>query len=204
MHKAIIFVHLFNKRQDYYQQLEDLRTVAKQQTVQVVAEIIDKTKRGLPSQQREGMQQLLGLCRQGAIQKVLVIELAHLASSKLEFAQLCSELAQLGTSIYMHNLGFETFKDGQPNSLILKSFEQLIEKARSEQVKSHEHTLAGMEKRRQGKATGRLPGITETRTAFLAKYPCVIQQLQQGAGVREIAKFCQVSTNTVYKVKELL
>jgi DNA invertase Pin-like site-specific DNA recombinase len=204
MHKAIIFVHLFNKKQDYYQQLEDLRTIAKQQAVQVVAEIVDKAKRGLPNQQREGLQQLLGLCRQGAIQKVLVSELAHLVSSKVEFAQLCNELAQLGTSIYMHDLGFETFKNGQPNPLILKSFEQLIEKARSEQVDLRERALTSIEKRRQGKTTGRLPGTTEKRTAFLAKYPSVIQQLQQGAGVRETARFCQVSTTTVSKVKELL
>lgn len=204
MHKAIIFVHLFNKKQDYYQQLEDLRTIAEQQAVHVVAEIVDKSRRGLPNQQREGLQQLLGLCRQEAIQKVIVSELAQLVSSKLEFAQLCSELAQLGTSIYMHNLGFETFKYGQPNPLILRSFEQLIEKARSEQVELRERALAGIEKRRQGKTTGRLPGTIEKRTVFLAKYPSVIQQLQQGAGVRETARFCQVSIKTVSKVKALL
>jgi DNA invertase Pin-like site-specific DNA recombinase len=204
MHKAIIFVHLLNKKQDYYQQLEDLRTIAKQQEVQVVAEIIDKAKRGLPNQQREGLQQLLGLCRQGGIQKLLVSELAHLVSSRVEFAQLCSELAQLGTSIYMHDLGFETFKSGQPNPLILKRSEQLIEKARLDQVKLRERSLASIEKRRQGKTTGRLLGTIEKRTAFLAKYPCVIQQLKQGAGVRETARLCQVSTTTVSKVKDLL
>lgn len=202
MHKAIIFVHHFNRKQDHHQQLEDLRAIAKRKAVHVIAEIIDICQRGLPNQQREGLQQLLGLCRREAIQKVLVSEQSHLAVSQLEFARLYIELAQIGTSIYIHSSGYETFRNGQPNPFLLDMCKQIIEEARSERMR--EHTLAGIKTRQQGKTTGRPPGTTEESADFLAKYPLVIQQLQQNRGLRETARLCGVSINTVSKVKERL
>lgn len=205
MNQAIIFVRLFNKTQDYRQQLKDLRAIAHQQAVHVFAEIIDKARIGLPNKQREGIQQLLGICRQETIQKVLVSEISHLGSSKLEIAQLSVELTPLGTSIYMDNLGIETFKYDQPNPVIFNMFEKLVEKDRLKQEEICKRISNGIEKpQRQGKTIGRPVGSAEKQAAFLAKYPSVIQQLEQNLGVRETAKLCGVAINTVSKVKALL
>ena len=42
MQPAVIFVRVSKKEQDYQRQVEDLRTVAQSQAVQVVAEIAEK------------------------------------------------------------------------------------------------------------------------------------------------------------------
>ncbi|GAB3637857.1 hypothetical protein GCM10027422_34470 [Hymenobacter arcticus] len=71
MQQAVIFVRVSKKEQDYQRQVEDLRAVAQSQAVQVVAEIAEKISGAKRNQDREGIQQLLELSRQGAIQKVL-------------------------------------------------------------------------------------------------------------------------------------
>jgi len=100
MQQAVIFVCFSKKEQDYQRQVEDLRAVAQSQAVQVVAEISEKISGAKRNQEREGIQQLLALSRQGAIQKVLVSEVSRLGRSTVEVLQIVEELTQLGISIY--------------------------------------------------------------------------------------------------------
>ena len=67
MQQAVIFVRVSKKEQDYQRQVEDLRAVAQQQGIQVVAEIAEKISGAKRNQDREGIQQLLELSRRGAI-----------------------------------------------------------------------------------------------------------------------------------------
>ena len=70
MQQAVIFVRVSEKEQDYLRQVEDLRAVAQNQAVQVVAEIAEKVSGAKRNQEREGIQRLLELSRQGVVQKV--------------------------------------------------------------------------------------------------------------------------------------
>ncbi len=88
MQQAVIFVRVSKKEQDYQRQVEDLRAVAQSQAVQVVAEIAEKISGARRNQEREGIQQLLELSRQGAIQKVLVSEVSRLGRSTVEVLQI--------------------------------------------------------------------------------------------------------------------
>ncbi len=99
MQQAVIFVRVSKKEQDYQRQVEDLRAVAQSQAVQVVAEIAEKISGVRRNQERAGIQQLLELSRQGAIQKVLVSEVSRLGRSTVEVLQIVEELTQLGISI---------------------------------------------------------------------------------------------------------
>ena len=84
MQKAVIFVRVSKKEQDYQRQVEDLRAVAQHQGVQVVAEISEKISGAKRNQDRAGIQQLLELSRRGVIQKVLVSEFSRLGRSTVE------------------------------------------------------------------------------------------------------------------------
>jgi DNA invertase Pin-like site-specific DNA recombinase len=208
MNQVAIFVRIFNKNQDYHQQLADLRAIAHQQAMQVVVEIVGKARTDLRRQQRESLQQLLKLCRQGTIQKVLVQDAEHLFSTQVECLQLINELTQLGISIHtkLNTLRVETLENGKLNPValgILYGAARFFSSARREELR--ERIIHGQnEARRQGKTTGRPLGTTEKPAAFLAKYPAVIQQLQQYTGVRETARSCGVSINTVSKVAKAL
>ncbi len=205
MQQAVIFVRVSKKEQDYQRQVEDLRAVAQSQAVQVVAEIAEKISGARRNQEREGIQQLLALSRQGAIQKVLVSEVSRLGRSTVEVLQIVEELTQLGISIYVQNFGIETLKNGKRNPVAQFMFTLLAEFARLERETLRERILSGMdEARRQGIRIGRPVGKTEDKAVFLKKYAAVARQLRAGLSVRKTAKLCEVAINTVRKVKTLL
>jgi len=205
MQQAVIFVRVSKKEQDYQRQVEDLRAVAQSQAVQVVAEIAEKISGAKRNQDREGIQQLLALSRQGAIQKVLVSEVSRLGRSTVEVLQIVEELTQLGISIYVQNFGIETLKNGKRNPVAQFMFTLLAEFARLERETLRERILSGMdEARRQGIKIGRPAGTTEEKAVFLKKYAAVARQLRAGLSVRKTAKLCEVAINTVRKVKTLL
>ena len=205
MQQAAIFVRVSKKEQDYQRQVEDLRAVARGQAVQVVAEIAEKISGARRNQDREGIQQLLALSRQGAIQKVLVSEVSRLGRSTVEVLQIVEELTQLGISIYVQNFGLETLKNGKRNPVAQFMFTLLAEFARLERETLRERILSGMdEARRQGIKIGRPAGTTEEKAVFLKKYAAVARQLRAGLSVRKTAKLCEVAINTVRKVKTLL
>jgi len=115
MQQAAIFVRVSKREQDYQRQLEDLRAVAKIQSVRVVAEISEKISGVRTNLERDGIQELLLLSRQKAIQKVLVCEVSRLGRSTVEVLQVVDELTLLGVSIYVQNFGIETLKNGKRN-----------------------------------------------------------------------------------------
>ena len=205
MQQAVIFVRVSKKEQDYQRQVEDLRAVAQSQTMQVVAEISEKISGARRNQDREGIQQLLALSRQGAIQKVLVSEVSRLGRSTVEVLQIVEELTQLGISIYIQNFSLETLKNGKRNPVAQFMFTLLAEFARLERETLRERILSGMdEARRQGIKIGRPAGTTEEKAVFLKKYAAVARQLRAGLSVRKTAKLCEVAINTVRKVKTML
>lgn len=205
MQQAVIFVRVSKKEQDYQRQVEDLRAVAQSQGVQVVAEIAEKISGARRNQDREGIQQLLELSRQGAIQKVLVSEVSRLGRSTVEVLQIVEELTQSGISIYVQNFGLETLKNGKRNPVAQFMFTLLAEFARLERETLRERILSGMdEARRQGIKIGRPAGTTEEKAVFLKKYAAVARQLRAGLSVRKTAKLCEVAINTVRKVKTLV
>ncbi|QHV95632.1 recombinase family protein [Spirosoma endbachense] len=205
MQQAVIFVRVSKKEQDYHRQLEDLRAVAQTQSVRVVAEISEKISGVRTNQERGGIQELLQLCRQGAIQKVFVCEVSRLGRSTVEVLQVVDELTRLGISIYVQNFGIETLKNGKRNPVAQFMFTLLAEFARLERETLRERILSGMEEaRRQGKKIGRPDGTVEEKATFLKKYGSVARNLRAGLSVRKTAKLCEVSINTVRKVKTLL
>lgn len=207
---AIIFVRVSRKDQDYQRQLQDLRAVAATMGVNVVKEISEKISGATQNRERESIQELLTLAHQGKIDKVLVQEVSRLGRSTVEVLRVVEELTELGVSIYVQNFGIETLKKGrtgklQRNPVAQFLFTMLAEFARLERETLRERILSGMEEaRRKGKKIGRPEGSLKEAENYLQDYPGVVRNLKQGLSLRQTAKVCEVSVNTVRKVKSAM
>lgn len=209
MQQAVIFVRILKEDPAAQQQLAGLRLIAQhlqqRQEVEVVAEIIDTSAPGVSHHQRKGIQQLMDLCRQQMVQKVLVPNFAHLTTMRIDLVHLVEELTQLGISIHLQDFGVETLTAGIPNPDVLRFIKMLGQDVRSEREEHRERILEGLEEaKRQGKRIGRPLGSTEDRKAYLKKHASVVRQLRQGLSVRKTAKLCNVAAKTVSRVKALL
>ena len=81
----------------------------------------------------------------------------------------------------------------------------LAEFARLERETLRERILSGMEEaRRKGKKIGRPEGSLKEAENYLQDYPSVVRNLKQGLSLRQTAKVCEVSVNTVRKVKSAM
>ena len=199
MQQAAIFVRVSKREQDYQRQLEDLRVVARSQSVQVVAEISEKISGVRTNQERSGIQELLQWCRQGTIQKVLVCEVSRLGRSTVEVLQVVDELTRLSISIYVHNFGIETLKNDKRNPVAQFMFTLLAGFARLERETLRERILSGMEEaRRQGKKIGRPKGVNAENLAKARTAP------DRGLLVAEPVSLTGIRLSTVKRWRKLL
>lgn len=158
---------------------------------------------------------MLALAHHRSIDKVLVQEVSRLGRSTVEVLQVVEELTELGVSIYVQNFGIETLKKGrtgspgdgklQRNPVAQFLFTLLAEFARLKRETLRERILSGMEEaRRKGKKIGRPEGSLKEAENYLQDYPGVVRNLKQGLSLRQAAKVCEVSVNTVRKVKSAM
>jgi DNA invertase Pin-like site-specific DNA recombinase len=84
----------------------------------------------------------------------------------------------------------------KPILLTLVGFAEMERELLRERIRSGLETA-----KRAGKKLGRPSGIVQTTDDVLAKYPAVVRQLRSGQSVRNAAKICAVSPNTVQRVK---
>jgi DNA invertase Pin-like site-specific DNA recombinase len=103
--RAVIFVRVSRRDQDYQCQLQDLRAIAISMEVEVMKEIAENISGVTSNQHRAGIQQLLKLAHQGQVDKVLVQEVSRLGRSTVEVLQVVEDLTDLEVSIYVQNFG---------------------------------------------------------------------------------------------------
>ena len=155
--------------------------------------------------EREGLQQLFDLARRRKIRKVIITEVSRIGRNVSEGVQIIENLTAAGVSIYIQNIGMETLlPDGRTNFMFKPILLTLIGFAEMERELLRERICSGLETaRKNGKTLGRPKG-GETNDDVLQKYPGIVRELRSGLSVRKVAKICDVSPNTVQKVKQAL
>ncbi len=204
--KVAIFTRVSTRGQDTARQEDDLQKVARARRFKVVRVIRETISGAASNEAREGVQQLLELARQKAIEKVLVQEVSRLGRSTSEILKVVEELTEQRVSIFVQNFNLETLKpDGSRNPLAQFMFTMLAEFSRMEREHLRERIMSGLERaRRNGKKLGRPKGTTLPDDELLKKHGNIVRQLKSGQSIRNTAKICAVSPRTVQKVKNIL
>jgi DNA invertase Pin-like site-specific DNA recombinase len=206
--KVAIFARVSTTdKQTTARQVNDLRDLCANNGWTVVATITEHVSGAKSNDDREGVQELFALAQRRQISKVIITEVSRIGRNVSEGVQIIDRLTASGVSLYIQNIGMETLlADGRPNFMFKPILLTLVGFAEMERELLRERIKSGLETaKRAGKKLGRPTGVVESSDELLAKYPAVVRQVRSSAlSVRQIAKLCDVSPNTVQKVKQAL
>lgn len=205
--KAAIFARVSTTdRQTTDRQINDLRALCANQNWTVAHVITEHVSGAKANAERAGVQELFALAQQRSVDKIVVTEISRIGRNVSESVQIIETLTAAGVSLYIQNIGMETLlADGRPNFMFKPVLLTLVGFAEMERELLRERIRSGLDTaRRKGKKLGRPTGITESADDVLDKYPKVVRELRAGMSVRKAAKICDVSPNTVQKVKQAL
>lgn len=206
--KVAIFARVSTTdKQTTARQVNDLRDLCANNGWTVVATITEHVSGAKANDDREGLQELFTLAQRRQISKVVITEVSRIGRNVSEGVQIIDRLTACGVSLYIQNIGMETLlADGRSNFMFKPILLTLVGFAEMERELLRERIKSGLETaKRKGKKLGRPTGVVESSDDVLAKYPAVVRQVRSSAlSVRQIAKLCDVSPNTVQKVKQAL
>jgi DNA invertase Pin-like site-specific DNA recombinase len=204
---VVLFARVSSEAQDFGRQLRDLERHAARAGYQVVATIAEKLSGSRRSRaKRPDLDELLTLARSGRVRMVLVTELSRLGRRARETRQVVEELADLKVSVFALNIQLGSLlPDGKANPIARLVMTVLMEVDEMETERLAHRIRSGQEKAfAAGAQKGRPVGTRQNEEKLKKKYPKVVDYLQQGLTVREIATLCACSTNTVLKVKAIV
>ena len=204
---VVLFARVSSEAQDFGRQLRDLQRHADRSGYQVVATIAEKLSGSRRSRaRRPDLDELLALARSGRVRQVLVTELSRLGRRARETRQVVEELADLKVSVFALNIQLGSLlPDGKANPIARLVMTVLMEVDEMETERLGQRIRSGQDKAyAAGAQKGRPVGSVQDAEKILLRYPKVVRNLQKGLVVREVARLCECSTNTVLKVKALM
>lgn len=204
--KVAIFARVSTNDQNTDRQINDLQALCTNNGWTVSHIITEKVSGAKTTTDREGIQALFDLAQRRSVQKVVITEVSRIGRNVADGVQIIETLTACGVSIYVQNIGMETLlPDGRQNFMFKPILLTLIGFAEMERELLRERIKSGLATaRKKGKKLGRPTGATETPDDILAKYPKIVRELRAGLSVRKAAKVCEVSPNTIQKVKQAL
>ncbi|GGF29978.1 recombinase family protein [Flavobacterium limi] len=185
------------------------QSTARQESKAQIDELlfIDKVSGAIPFTERPKAKELLKAVNNENINFVSVSSIDRLGRNTIDILKTIQLFHSKGVTLFVEDIGLQSLAD-QKETQIFKLVSTVMS------------TLAEMEKtvlldrisegialaKLKGIYKGRVKGTTETSSEFLTKYPKVISMLkrQNKPSLREIAKLCDVTVNTVQKVKRML
>lgn len=168
---------------------------------------IDRVSGSIPFSQRPQAKELLKAVTDNKISFVSVSSIDRLGRNTLDVLNTIQLFHSKGVTLFVENIGLQSLTDGKESQafkLICNVMSTLAEMEKNVILDRINEGVAIA--KLKGVYKGRVKGTTETQSEFLTKYPKVIAMLKRNnkPSLREIAKLCDVTVNTVQKVKKML
>ncbi len=168
---------------------------------------IDRVSGSIPFSERPQAKELIKAVTDNKISFVSVSSIDRLGRNTLDVLNTIQLFHSKGVTLFVENIGLQSLNDGKENQVFKLICSVMSTLAEMEKTTILERINEGIAVAKlNGTYKGRLKGTTETESEFLAKYPKVVSMLkrQNKPSLREIAKLCDITVNTVQKVKRML
>jgi DNA invertase Pin-like site-specific DNA recombinase len=205
--KAAIYTRVSTARQNTDRQVTELNDYARRNEFEVVCTTCETVSGTRSKYERPGMEEIFELARRKEITEVICLELSRLGRDNMDVRQIILELAELGVCTHVVNRNLRSLdKQRRKDSVTMMVLGILADLAQMERESLVERIVSGQqEAKRQGKHIARPKGTVKSTAKLLEENKKVAEYLKEGrCSVREIAKLCAVSPNTVMKVKRTL
>lgn len=206
MKKAIIYTRVSTVNQDTQRQINDLQEWATANKYEVVKVFQDVQSGKTAAKSRKGSKAMFDYLNDNKIDIVLCSEISRLGRSAIDVQKNINEIVfEKNISLYIRQQGLISHIDGQINSTFKLISDVLANVAQMEREQISERVKSGLRNAvKNGKTLGRAKGSTKDNATFLSENKNVVKYLKEGLSIRNVAKICDVSPNTVQKVKSLI
>jgi DNA invertase Pin-like site-specific DNA recombinase len=166
--------------------------------------LLDKISGTVPFKDRPQAKILIDYIQQGIVKEVIVEELSRLGRHTGDCITTLEWMDEKGVNVFVRNLGVQSRPNGKKNPIwnVITSVISSLYALELDSIK--ERTSVGRQMYVQkGGILGRKVGSTQSNRDFIEKPKSkkILEYLDKGWTLREIAKQVDASTKTVMKVK---
>jgi DNA invertase Pin-like site-specific DNA recombinase len=208
MSRVVIYARVSSDsgRQDTGRQVGELQRIAERHGHEVVARFEDFKSGALPNSERQQLQECLEFCADEGkkVDCVMVTEVSRLGRDPYEMMEVVKFFHDHKVNLYFQDQNLAMFKrDGSENEIFTMMFAMYSQFARHEREAIKERLQSGYKKfRAAGGRVGRKKGCVKTKEQLAEQYKEVLKELRRGTSIARTAKFCDVSSSTVARLKK--
>lgn len=185
------------------------QSTARQESRSQINELvfIDRISGSVPFSERPQAKELLKAVTNNDVNFVSVTSIDRLGRNTIDILRTIKLFHSKNVTLFVEDIGLHSLTDGKETQIFMLLCTVMSSLAEMEKNVILDRINEGIAiAKLNGTYKGRAKGTTETATEFLAKYPRVISMLKRRnkPSLREIAKLCDVTVNTVQKVKRML
>lgn len=175
-----------------------------------VKEYIDHCSGSIPFAKRESALKLISDINKGIITSVEVHSIDRLGRNTIDILNTIKLFTEKNICLTSEKEGVKTLDADGTENLISKMIIGVLSTLSEFEInRTKERTKEGIQKAKENgsyKSNGRKKGSIETKEEFLkkSKNKQIIKELKSGLSLRRCAKMCNVSINTVKKVKDMI
>ena len=170
--------------------------------------IIDKCSGTIPLWERPQAQKLKKLVDNGTIKHIEVHSIDRLGRDTLNVLSVWQELTDKGVRVVCRNPNFQNLNaDGEKDyfSELLLNILSTMSSFEKSMIKTRQmEGIRITQKINPQKYSGRKQNTKESTLKFLTKHSKAVQYLEKGMKGVEVSKLCDISLNTITKIKKNL
>jgi DNA invertase Pin-like site-specific DNA recombinase len=199
MKRAFIYSRVSKMSQDFERQNVELKQYAEKNNIEVIGVFSEKISGA--NDTRPEMEKMINESQSKNIDLILVWEFSRIGRKAIDVQNKIADLHRINVEVYIHKLNFTTDPTGK-NPLSTFLFQIMSSLAEMELTNIKDRLQSGRDHyKRNGGYLGR-PKKTKQSIEQTKNYDTIVKYLAKGYKKNETAKLCEVSLNTVLKVKK--